>query len=146
MSTRARGVGRGPLLFALPLLALVATLAATQSVSANDPCGGPIPGCSSLSNAGSLPVTVRAVTSDRAERPRLVTVDAGKRAQLLAPANEVHVEAGQCLVVEGGPWWSTRTKVDQLESARGRWHTIDDWGARVRLSASGCPGHAQVTR
>lgn len=141
-SIRGSGVGRGTPSLVLPLLALVGTLAATQLVSANERCGGPIPGCSALSNAGELAVTVRAAASGTAaERPqRPLTVEAGTRAHLLAPANEIRVDAGQCLLVEGGPWWTTRTLVDRLGSARGQWHVIDDWGARVRLSDSACPG------
>ncbi|WP_193597858.1 MULTISPECIES: hypothetical protein [Micrococcales] len=68
-----------------------------------------------------------------------VVVAAGQRVLLGGSSNELHVDAGQCLIVEGGPSWDARTVIDRTAAATGVLHPIDDWGARVQLHDDACP-------
>jgi hypothetical protein len=135
---RVRRGRRGSTLavFVLPLLAVTGVLTVAWTTGLGDPCGGPVPGCGSLRNAGDTPVTVRAVT-DPSDTEMVVA--AGERVLLGGTVNEVRVEAGHCLIVEGGPFWDARTVIDQTVSASGSWHPIDDWGARVYAVPGDCP-------
>ena len=120
----------------LPLLAVTGILSVAWTVGVGDRCGGPLPGCGSLRNAGDNPVTVREVTDQTVTH---VIVPAGQRVLLGGSSNELHVEAGQCLLVEGGPFWDARTVIVQSAETTGMSHPIDDWGARVQLHHDACP-------
>lgn len=120
----------------LPLLAVTGILAVAWTVGVGDRCGGPLPGCGSLRNAGDNPVTVREVTDQSVTD---VVVAAGQRVLLGGSSNELHVDAEQCLIVEGGPSWDARTVIDRTAAATGVLHPIDDWGARVQLHDDACP-------
>ncbi len=122
--------------FALPLLAVAGILVVAWTAGIEDTCGGPVPGCSSLRNAGDIPVTVRAVI-DQPDTETLV--EGGERVLLGDWRNGVRVDHGQCLVVEGGPFWDALTVIDRTTEATGVWHSVDDWGARVQLHAGACP-------
>lgn len=122
--------------FALPLLALAGSLVVAWNAGVEDTCGGPVPGCSSLRNAGDIPVTVRAVI-DQSDTETLV--EGGERVLLGDWRNGVRVDHEQCLVVEGGPFWDALTVIDRTTEATGVWHPVDDWGARVQLHDGACP-------
>ena len=122
--------------FALPLLAVAGILVVAWTAGVGDTWGGPVPGCSSLRNAGDNPVPVRAVI-DQSDTETLVEV--GERVLLGDWRNGVRVDHGQCLVVEGGPFWDALTVIDRTTEATGVWHPIDDWGARLQLHAGACP-------
>jgi len=122
--------------FALPLLALAGILVVAWTVGVEDTCGGPVPGCSSLRNAGDIPVTVRAII-DQSDTETLI--ERGERVLLGDWRNGVRVDHGQCLVVEGGPFWDALTVIDRTTELTGVWHPLDDWGARVQLHDWACP-------
>jgi len=122
--------------FALPLLAVTGILVVAWTAGVGGTCGGPVPGCGSLRNAGDVPVTVRAVI-DQSDSETLV--EGGKQVLLGGWRNEVRVDYGQCLVVEGGPFWDARTVIDRTADATGVWHPVDDWGAQVQLHNGPCP-------
>lgn len=123
--------GRTFALLGLPLLAVAGVLAVSLVIPGSDTCEGPIPGCGNLRNAGQIPVDIQAAggTADVGT----VTVQPGERMLLFGPVSEVRVDAGQCLTVEGGPFWTARTDIDWVAEPTGPWHAIDDWGARVHL-------------
>jgi hypothetical protein len=122
--------------FALPLLAVAGILVVAWTAGVGDTCGGPVPGCGSLRNAGDIPVTVRAVI-DQSDTETLV--EGGERVLLGDWRNGVRVDHEQCLVVEGGPFWDALTVIDRTTEATGVWHPVDDWGARVQLHDGACP-------
>ncbi|POH71256.1 hypothetical protein C3B59_01220 [Cryobacterium zongtaii] len=128
--------GVTPAVLALPLLAVAGILGVAWTFGVEDACGGPVPGCGSLRNAGDIPVTVRAVI-DQPDTETLV--GGGARALLGGWSNGVRVDRGQCLTVEGGPFWDTLTVIDRTTEATGVWHPVDDWGARVQLHDRPCP-------
>ncbi|KGJ74472.1 hypothetical protein GY21_10570 [Cryobacterium roopkundense] len=123
-------------MFALPLLALVGILVVAWTAGVEDTCGGPVPGCSSLRNAGDIPVMVRAVI-DQYDTETLV--EGGERVLLGDWRNGVRVDHGQCLVIEGGPFWDALTVIDRTTEATGVWHPFDDWGAWLWLHGGACP-------
>lgn len=122
--------------FALPLLAVAGILVVAWTAGVGDTCGGPVPGCGSLRNAGDIPLTVRAVI-DQSDTKTLV--EGGERVLLGDWRNGVWVDHEQCLVVEGGPFWDALTVIDRTTEATGVWHPVDDWGARVQLHDGACP-------
>ncbi|MDJ0348955.1 hypothetical protein [Cryobacterium sp. PH29-G1] len=122
--------------FAVPLLALAGILVVAWTAGVEDTCGGPVPGCSSLRNAGDIPVTVRAVI-DKSDTETLV--EGGERVLLGDWRNGVRVDHEQCLVVEGGPFWDALTVIDRTTETTGVWHPVDDWGARLHLHDGACP-------
>lgn len=139
-SRPAKGRPRWPV-FVLPLLALIAVLVIPLVTPAASTCGGGIPGCGSLRNAGETAVVVEFAqrggdgVEDKTERE----VQAGERALLIGDANAVFVDAGQCLKVDGGPFWTATSYTDRTGQDTGEWHPIDDWGARVTLGSERCP-------
>ena len=122
--------------FALPLLALAGFVVVARTAGVEGTCGGPVPGCSSLRNAGDIPVTVRAVI-DQSDTQTLIA--GGERVLLGDWRNGVRVDHEQCLVVEGGPFWDALTVIDRTTEATGVWHPVDDWGARLELHDGACP-------
>ena len=48
------------------------------------------------------------------------------------------IDRGQCLVVEGGPFWDALTVIDRTTEATRVWHPVDNWGARVQLHDGAC--------
>ena len=139
---RGRG-GRWRLLglFGLPLVALVGVLT-VAAVTHDGDCGGPVPGCGNLLNAGEIHILIERITTssggDEQTLPRTSTVPAGERAILLGVTNAVRVDPGQCLTVEAGPFWTALTQVEQASDEPGRWVPIDEWGARVHLTDGPC--------
>lgn len=97
--------------FGLPLLAVTGVLTVAWTTGLGDSCGGPVPECGSLRNAGDTPVTVREVAADPGSDTESV-VAAGERVLLGGVVNELRVDARQCLLVEGGPFWDARTVID----------------------------------
>jgi len=134
----ARNSRRGSALavFVLPLVALSAILLVAWNAGVGGTCGGPVPGCGSVRNAGGIPVTVRAVI-DQSETETLV--EGGKQVLLGGWRSGVRVDYGQCLVVEGGPFWNVLTVIDRSTDWTGVWQPIDDWGAQVQLHNGPCP-------
>lgn len=128
--------GRTFALFGLPLLAVVGVLAVSLVIPGSNTCGGPVPGCGNLRNAGPVPMDIQAAggTADVGT----VTVQPRERVLLFGTVSEVRVDAGQCLIVEGGPFWNARTDIDRVAEPTGLWHAIDDWGARVHLRDGPC--------
>ena len=122
--------------FVLPLVALSAILLVAWNAGVGGTCGGPVPGCGSVHNAGDIPVTVRAVI-DQPETETLV--EAGTQTLLGDWRSGVRVNDGQCLFVEGGPFWDALTVIDRTTDSTGVWHPIDDWGAQVQLHNGPCP-------
>lgn len=137
-SPRAKRSRRGltPAVLALPLIALTGVLIVAWASGLGDACGGPLPGCGNLRNAGEAPVTVREVVGQSRTE---VDVATGERVMLGGSSNEVRVDPGQCLVVEGGPFWDSRTVIDRTAAtAEVVWHSVDDWGAWVYLREGEC--------
>ena len=133
----ARGhPGRTFALFGLPLVALTGALAVALVLPGSNTCGGPITGCGNLRNAGEIRVEIQPAGGTADEGT--VTVQPGERVLLVGTASDVRVDAGQCLIVEGGPFWDARTDIDRVAEATGLWHEVDDWGARVRLRDGPC--------
>lgn len=134
--TRARG-GRGhPLtLFGIPTAVAVLLLGAAFFAPGGADCGGPIPGCGSLRNAGDLPITVQTTHLDGDQTT--FTVATGERALLTGLTNAVAVNPGHCLTIDGGPFW-TATSTVQSDPDQTMWVPIDDWGARVHLVQGHC--------
>lgn len=98
---RARRGRRGPTwpVFLLPAVAVCAVLGVGWVSGFGDRCGGPVPGCGNLRNAGDVPVTIRALTpSPGGTETQTMTVAPQERAALTGVVNEVRVEAGQCRV------------------------------------------------
>jgi hypothetical protein len=131
---------------ALPLLVVTGILVVAWISGSENTCGGPVPGCASLRNAGDIPVTVRTATGqsdtgkeEDKERVEEVSVAGGERV-LLSGWGDVRVSPEQCLVVEAGPLWDVLTVIDRTTDATGIWHPVDDWGARVQLHDGECPG------
>lgn len=134
--TRGRG-GRGhPLtLFALPATLLAAILAAAFITPGREDCGGPVPGCGSLRNTGTLPVTIR--VTDAGGDATTFTLAPADRALLTGRTNAVALDPGHCLTLEGGPFWTATTTLAANSDGR-RWVPIDDWGSRVQLREGNC--------
>lgn len=124
----------------LPMLVLTGVLAVAWAAGTGGTCSGPVPGCASLRNAGDIPVTVSptSTTSD-GESSSATVVPPGEREVLRGTANDVRVETGQCLIVDGGPLWNARTIIDRTDAANGVWHPVDEWGARVQMHNGACP-------
>lgn len=141
----ARGAQLVTLAFGLPLVALIGVLVVLLVSPGPQSCGGSVPGCGSLRNAGDLPVLIRSAPplpvraeTGVADEQATHTVSPGERALLVGETTDVWVEAGQCLSVEGGPLWSALAQIDRVSESTGAWHPIDDWGARVQLSEGRC--------
>ena len=130
--------------FGLPILVVTGVLAIGWFSGLGNTCGGPVPGCGALRNAGSIPVTVRGVAEQSgavAERSGTeVEVAGGERVLVDARSSQVRVDPGQCLVVDSGPLWNISTVIDRSTESARVWHPIDDWGARVRLHDGECQG------
>lgn len=126
--------------FLLSGLAVAGVLGVAWVTGFGDPCGGPLPGCGNLRNAGDLPVTVQAITSTPAgDQVSTAVVVSDERGVLRGATNEVRVEAGHCLIVEGGPFWDARSVIDRTTESTGVWHPVDEWGAWVTLHDGPCP-------
>lgn len=125
----------------LPLLALAGVLVFALLAPGPHTCGGAVPGCASLRNAGELPVTVETLVGqvDGEDERQENVVAAGARVLLTGESNAVRVDAGQCLRVGGGPFWTTVSFTDRVGQDAGQWQVIDDWGARVQLESGRCP-------
>ena len=133
-----RGFAWGTLL--LPAIAVAGVLGVSWVSGVGDTCGGAVPGCGNVRNAGDVPVTVRALTPTAgAEEVTTTVVSPEERALLRGVVNEVRAEAGQCLLAEGGPFWNARTVIDRTADTTGAWHLVDDWGARLILRDGICP-------
>ena len=99
----------------LPLLAVTGILSVAWTVGVGDRCGGPLPGCGSLRNAGDNPVTLREVTDQSVTE---VVVAAGQRVLLGVLFREVVVDpadgwGSDCgvvpvVIVEVQPAWQRR--------------------------------------
>ncbi len=76
----------------LPLLAVTGILVVAWTVGVGDRCGGPLPGCGSLRNAGDTLVTVREVTDQSTTE---VAVTAGHRVLLGGSSNLLEADAGK---------------------------------------------------
>ena len=105
-------------------------------------CGGPVPGCGNILNSGDIPIVIERTTTapdgNAQALPRTFTVAPGERAILLGATNAVRVDADQCLTIEGGPFWTAVTHIEQATDAPGVWMPIDEWGARVHLTGGPC--------
>lgn len=135
--TPRRRRGRLPAaVLVLPLVAVAGILSVAWTAGLGEQCGGPLPGCGILRNTGDTPVTVRAFVDDAVTES---VVGSGDRLMLRGVGNEVRVDAGQCLILEGGPFWNARTVIDRTQTPTGHWYPVDDWGARVQLHADSCP-------
>lgn len=136
---RRRGVGLG-----IPILISTVVGAAVLSVAWvsgwGDDCGGVLPGCGNLRNAGERAVSVQATGASAVEEPDSTLIAPGQRGVLVGVTNHVRVDAGECLIVDGGPFWQARTVIDRTAQDTGVWHRIDDWGARVTLHEGDCTG------
>jgi hypothetical protein len=127
------------LLFVLPILLIGGVLVGAYLVAASERCGGPVPGCGMIRNTGDLPIAVRGVTADgQAGAAVPTTVKPGNRVLLVDATGLVRVNGGQCLRVQGGPLWNAESYIDAGDSPGGRWHPVDDWGARVEVFDSPC--------
>ncbi|MFE7843567.1 hypothetical protein ACFUTX_00075 [Microbacterium sp. NPDC057407] len=126
-------------LFVLPAIAVAGVLGVAWISGVTDACGGPVPGCGSIRNTGEHPVTVRALTPADGNQAMTYQVPPDDRALLLGAVNEVWVDAGQCLLADGGPFWNVPTIIDRTGDETGAWHPVDDWGARVHLHDGPCP-------
>ena len=141
LASSAQAAGRGRrgstlAVFVLLPVALSGILVVAWNAGVGGTCGGPVPGCGSVRNAGGIPVTVRAVI-DQSETETLV--EGGKQVLLGGWRSGVRVDYGQCLVVEGGPFWNALTVIDRATETTGVWHPIDDWGAQLQLHNGPCP-------
>jgi len=125
----------------LPLLALAGVLVFALLAPGPRTCGGAVPGCAALRNAGELPVTVETLVGevDGVDERQENVVAAGARVLLTGESNAVRVDAGQCLRVGGGPFWTAASVTDRVGQDAGQWQVIDDWGARVQLESGRCP-------
>jgi hypothetical protein len=132
--TRARRPSTLLLLFALPVIGLVALLVLPFVGAPASSCGNGF-GCGSVRNAGEQDVTVVAFGADGAEQASYA-VTPGSRDVLLGVDNAIEVPAGSCLTLEGGPFWLDRVVVDGLDGATRV--PVDHWGARVTLTDGGC--------
>lgn len=125
--------------FLLPAFAVAGVLGVAWAAGVGDSCGGPLPGCGNVRNAGNLPATVQSTNLTASDGGYLTSVVApGERAVLWGAQNEVWVEAEQCLIADGGPFWDARTITDRSAEPAGRWYRVDDWGARLHLFDGVC--------
>lgn len=122
--------------FIVPLLLLTGVLLVSQFTPNADPCAGGVPGCGSVRNAGDTAVTLQATDGGDV---RTIEVPAGERVVMSSDTSAIRVEPDQCLMVEGGPFWSAVSYTDRTGQDTGVWHPIDDWGARVHLATGSCP-------
>lgn len=124
-------------LLGLPAAGVAAILTGIVVPPGGGDCGGPLPGCGNLRNAGEAPVTVQATHTDGTVTTS--TVPPGQRGVLTGVTNAVAVEPGTCLTVDAGPFWTATTHVSTPPHSERQWVPIDDWGARVQVATGFCP-------
>lgn len=123
-------------------LAAVSVLgAAVPANAAAEPCNGNPPSCGYMRNYGSWTFTAST------DYVNTTTVQAGAKKASVSPGGRtpvgwdwdaVWVPSGRCVITYGGIFWDIKTKTDRVGQTTGRWHKVDNWGAKVYMYTGHC--------